>query len=183
MTLKRVTGAMQIPIHHSGKDLSRGQRGWSGLKGAMDFEIEVSRDEDTDTREIRLSKMKDEEDGLRFGFRLENVVLGMDEDGDEYRSCVAVEAELARKREPSGAGKTKRRDVWQMAVLDAIAIGPVRDGMSSAELIQLTIDSTALPEGEGRDTRQANLNRAIRALGKEPNGPIGLVGNNVIFYE
>ena len=36
------------------------------------------------------AKVKDGEDGVVTPFRLEHVVLGTDEDGDEISSCVAV---------------------------------------------------------------------------------------------
>jgi len=42
-TLAKATTATVLLVHHSGKDASRGARGWSGIKGALDAEIEVSR--------------------------------------------------------------------------------------------------------------------------------------------
>lgn len=185
MVLRRVTGAMVLLIHHAGKDLSRGARGWSGIKGALDVEIEVTRDEATDAREIRLSKMKDEEDGLRFGFKLETVVLGMDEDGDEYRSCVAVETELRPKAVADstlrGAG-VRRRGPWQLAVLEGAAD---LAGVAHVRMEQLLDAAMAhVPEPEdGPDRRRDNLVRAIQAMAKERDGPIGIAGQRVIFYE
>jgi hypothetical protein len=84
-----------LAVHHAGKDASKGSRGWSGIKAAADAQIEVLRHEDGQ-REIHLEKMKDGEDGVRFGFKLETVEIGTDEDGDRITSCVAVEAEAAR---------------------------------------------------------------------------------------
>lgn len=181
MTIRRVTGAMVILIHHAGKDIARGARGWSGLKGAMDVEIEVTRDEATDAREIRISKMKDEADGLRFGFKLENVVLGMDEDGDEYRSCVVLEAEVKPK---GGAAKTsgiKVRNEWQLALLEA-AESHWFEGMSKAALVDAAIPYMPKPE-DGRDRRRDNLLRAVDALAKDKDGELGLRGNIVVLYK
>lgn len=80
-------GAMVLLVHHAGKDASRGARGWSGLKAAMDVEIEVTRHPQTG-RAIRLSKSKDGDEGQAMGFKLGIVTIGMDEDGDDITSCI-----------------------------------------------------------------------------------------------
>lgn len=60
--MHRSTGAVVLLVHHAGKDLSRGARGWSGLRAAADAEIEVSRQ--GTGRLARSTKQKDGEDGL-----------------------------------------------------------------------------------------------------------------------
>lgn len=90
--IHEATGAMVVLIHHSGKDASKGARGWSGLRAAADAEIEVIRTDQG--RCLRLSKSKDGEDGLEWGFDLEVVQLGVDEDLDPITSCVVVEAAI-----------------------------------------------------------------------------------------
>lgn len=87
--------AMAWFIHHSGKDESKGSRGWSGVPAAMDTEFRVTRDEDVRTMEI--TKQKDGEEGDKFGFKLRMVPLGIFEPADpddptdcptEISSCV-----------------------------------------------------------------------------------------------
>jgi len=85
--LNKMTGAMVLLVHHAGKDASRGARGWSGLKGAMDVEIEVTRSKLLG-RNIQLSKAKDGDEGKAMGFKLQVVTIGTDEDGDPITSCV-----------------------------------------------------------------------------------------------
>lgn len=80
------SGGTLLLIHHSGKDATRGMRGWSGIKAAADVELEVIRLEDG--RKVKVSKQKDEEDGLEWAFELKRVTLGLDSDGDEVTSCV-----------------------------------------------------------------------------------------------
>lgn len=183
MVLRKATGAMVILIHHSGKDQARGARGWSGIKGALDVEIEVSRDEMTDAREIRLSKMKDEEDGLRFAFKLEIVTLGTDSDGDEYRSCVVVEDEVKLKHAAQSnlhnAG-IKTRSEWQVAVIEAASTWTGQTS-SRDQLIKATMAIT-IKAKKGPDRRRENINRAIDQLGREKDGPIGAKGDLIIFY-
>lgn len=84
--LHATTGAMVLLVHHSGKNAARGARGWSGLRAACDFEMEVLREDHL--REAQLTKLKDGEDGARFPFELSVVQIGEDDDGDPVTSCV-----------------------------------------------------------------------------------------------
>ncbi|WP_299313761.1 AAA family ATPase [uncultured Halomonas sp.] len=86
--MHRVTGALVLIIHHSGKDESRGARGWSGLKAAVQTEIEV-RQEPTGERMARIAKQRDGREDVAFPFRLHPVAL-MDWEGEPQESC-AVE--------------------------------------------------------------------------------------------
>jgi len=54
--IKRETGAAVMVIHHSGKDQSKGPRGYSSLKPAVDTLIEVTRDDDG--RHMRIENVK-----------------------------------------------------------------------------------------------------------------------------
>lgn len=77
--IKRETGATVVAVHHSGKDQARGARGHSSLKGNVDFMIEVTREDDL--RFARVEKVRDGEDGQRFGFELVPVEVGLAFDG------------------------------------------------------------------------------------------------------
>lgn len=91
---RRIDGVV-IPIHHTGKDTSKGLRGHSSLKGALDFSILVNRTNDAgeeaekDVRVWLLDKAKDGRDNIGQNFRLKGILLGEDEDGDEIWSAVA----------------------------------------------------------------------------------------------
>ena len=75
------TGATVILVAHSGKDATKGVRGWSGIKGACDCEIEITRVEDSDLRIAAITKQKDGEDQeQKYPFRLVTVPIGTDED-------------------------------------------------------------------------------------------------------
>jgi hypothetical protein len=78
-------------VAHTGKDETRGIRGWSGQTGAADMILTVERDKDDPAlRIVTASKIKDGEDGDRFAFRLETVVIGRDDDGEDITSAVPV---------------------------------------------------------------------------------------------
>jgi AAA domain len=87
-TLHDLTGATIMLIHHAGKDASKGARGWSGLRAAVDAELEISRT--GDNRLARVTKMKDGVDNARFPFKLTVIPIGVDADGD-IRTSIAIE--------------------------------------------------------------------------------------------
>lgn len=62
-------------VHHSGKDETKGSRGHSSLKGAMDGEINITRVDDI--RTFKIGKQKDGADYYDlFNFKLKTVDLG-----------------------------------------------------------------------------------------------------------
>jgi hypothetical protein len=81
-------GGFALVIHHSGKDQTRGARGHSSAKGNVDIELEVI--DDNGSRTLTVRKNRDGIAGGRFGFRLEQIILGHDEDGDPITSCVVI---------------------------------------------------------------------------------------------
>lgn len=84
--IKKHAGAMVVLIHHSGKDSTKGARGWSGMRGAIDTEIEVVRS--NHDRVATITKQKDGADALEFGFKLRTVGIGNDHKGRAMTSCV-----------------------------------------------------------------------------------------------
>ncbi len=85
-------GLLVLVIAHTGKDETRGLRGWSGLLANADGLIMLESPEGA-TRVGSVVKVKDGESGDRFAFELRRVVLGTDDDGDEISSCVIEETE------------------------------------------------------------------------------------------
>ena len=92
------TGAHVAFVHHSGKDASRGSRGWSGLRAAIDTEIEVQRDETTSVSTATVTKQRDLETVGEFSFSLQVVELGENKRGKQVTSCVVVDAEGSARR-------------------------------------------------------------------------------------
>ena len=171
--LHAATGALVILIHHSGKDASRGARGWSGLRAAADAELEVTRI--GDSRQLSITKMKDGEDSSAFGFKLLAVPLGLDEDGDLLTSCVVEHCEAT----PPG-GRDLARGKYQIAVCDALEEAPALDGwMLESAIVAAVLRNFAKPEG--RDTRAFNVRRAVSDL--QGRGIVELNGERVRLVE
>ena len=87
--------AHAIVVHHAGKDTARGARGHSSLRAASDGEGEVTVDQVTGIRTLRITKNRDGEDGQRFAFKLEPCELGQNATGRTVTTCVAIETEAA----------------------------------------------------------------------------------------
>jgi len=165
--IHRVTGATVMLIHHAGKDLSRGQRGWSGLKGNADAEIEVSR---LDTvRLIRAAKLKDGADGAKYPFRLLPVPVDVSEDGDIIESCVI---EHLPDSEASDTRGPKLKGEWQNVVYKmALGLqGVDGKGISKAGLIEACLKER---DTESTYATRGHVNRAIT----------NLEGRKIVFVE
>ena len=96
--IRAATGAHVMVIHHSGKDTSRGARGHSSLRAAVDTEIGLTREGATITAEDH--KQRDGVSGKTFSYTLRSVHLGEDQDGDPITSCVVEPIEAQGKRGP-----------------------------------------------------------------------------------
>lgn len=153
------TGALVLLVHHSGKDATRGARGWSGLKAAADAELEVMRDDDR--RAVRVSKQKDGEDGEELGFRLAPVLLGLDEDGDDITSCVVehTDAPMPLRKARVKVGSIEKTVLRTLEDLGGVAGCPVM----ASDLIDAAVQQ--IPRGEAKkDKRRENVMRALETL-------------------
>lgn len=109
--LRAETGAAIVFNHHFGKNPTMGARGHSNLYGAVDTEIQITRDGDLRVAEI--TKQRDGPTGLRFAFRLRRVVIGQNRKAKEVTAIVAEEAVLEQtatkeRQLPKGAGTALR---------------------------------------------------------------------------
>jgi hypothetical protein len=159
--IHRATGALVMLVHHSGKDSSKGARGWSGLRAAADVELEVIRNDEA--RSLSVTKQKDGEDGAEFAFKLQSVVLGFDEDGEEITSCYVEHGTgtVARSRDRGPKGSTEKLVLTAMSDLVKVD-SPFVDlhDVKEAAMAQMPHD---VASGK-RDTRSQRILRAIETL-------------------
>jgi hypothetical protein len=113
--LQLLTGGMLLLVHHTGKDETKGMRGHSSLFAAMDCVIGVVTGSGLGWT---VAKSKDDVTGTLHGFRLEQVVVGQDEYGDDITSCVAVS--IAPPFAQRGAKKLGRHQQTACDLLRAI---------------------------------------------------------------
>lgn len=149
------TGATVLLVHHAGKDLKRGARGWSGLKAAADFEIEVSAE--GARHQAKLTKLKDGEGGQIFPFTLKRVVVGVDEDGDEITSCVVEHVGVLLPSRPPVQGK------WQVPIMECLY--DELSGITPDALIMRVLERVPHDPASGRDDRRRDAIRlALKKL-------------------
>lgn len=148
------TNAMVVLVHHSGKDASKGARGWSGLRAAADWEAEVIRSEDN--RAMSITKQKDGEEGQDYGFKLKIVVLGTDLDGDPITSCVIEHAEV-NSSVKHNLGKIEQL-VLRMCIPDLDGENPDVNTVKERAISEVPYD------GNGRDRRKDLINQAYKKL-------------------
>ena len=118
--IHETTGAMVMFVHHSGKDSTRGARGWSGLRAACDVEIEITRSDEQ--RAMRISKQKDGEDGAEYGFKLLTVNIGLDEDNEVITSCVVEHCDELPTKSKSVERKGTRIRAIETAFNDLVGL-------------------------------------------------------------
>ncbi len=159
--IRQATGALVVLIHHSGKDASKGARGWSGLRAAADAEIEVLRaDHD---RVATLTKLKEGEDGAEFGFKLLQIPVGLDDEGEVATSCVVDH--VAAAKHVKGSRRAR------LGVNEETAMGALRDLLaldggkpSENELVNEAASRLTQNPEKGRDTRRQRIMAAMDKL-------------------
>ncbi len=148
--LHRKTGALVVLIHHSGKDATKGARGWSGLRAAADAEIEVTRN--GDFRAATVTKLKDAGDFEQFSFKLNVVPLGVDADGEPVSSCVVEHIDAA----PTEHGTKPVLKGLPKMVIDTLRTMAPSGTCNVDDLIEGV--KIKLPKSEGaRDLRRQNI--------------------------
>ena len=144
--IRQETGAHFLLVHHSGKAQAAGARGWSGLRAAVDSEVEV-----TDSLQGRCAEITKQRDlstkGDRIGFRLEVIELGSTKWGKPATTCVAVPADAPPKQITA-----KRMGEIEGAVIEFLAARRV--GVRKTEVVK---------HFEGRYDK-GPVYRAIKAL-------------------
>jgi hypothetical protein len=133
-------------IHHSGKAAAAGARGWSGIRAAVDTEIEIS--DSPAGRCVEITKQRDlSTKGERIGFRLDVVTLGHTKWGEPATSCVVAATDAPVKQT-----QTKRLGEVEGAVIEFLKAHKI--GIKKAELVK---------HFDSRYDR-ANVYRAVRTL-------------------
>jgi len=159
--IHELTGALVVLIHHSGKDAAKGARGSGALKAAADVELEVVRLKDY--RALTVSKMKDADDGGEYHFKLANVAIGEDEDGEELTSCVVEHIAPVPIHERRGivSGKVEKAAFdYLIANVDLGAESVKTDVLLSEVAATMDYDHT---KGK-KDRRKELVKQALRSL-------------------
>lgn len=139
--LKKQTGATILVIHHSGKDESKGARGSSAFRAALDAEFKISRESDGNALVIACTKMKDAEEPEAKAYDLRVVELFTDSDGELVTSLIVIDKPREPKEEDPLSGTVSNKTdnhtaLWQCirsrtALKDLCTVALVRDDMKA----------------------------------------------------
>jgi hypothetical protein len=110
--IRETTGAHVMIIHHTGKDEERGARGSSALRAAVDNEIQITAECGVLSR-----KQRDQTPPEPMYFKLRQVTLGVDEDGEPVTSAVVDVAGPPKLRKKPLSGTN---EVAMAALCDAL---------------------------------------------------------------
>lgn len=138
--IRAATAAAVLVIHHAGKDTTKGARGHSSLRAAVDTELLVEGRENP--RTLTVTKQRDLPTVAPMAFKLEAVTIGQDHDAHEaITACVVTHDESLRPtpRQPSGKA--------QQAILRALRN---RQTEANASLVWTLLDLRKI----GRDLGQ-----------------------------
>jgi hypothetical protein len=120
-TIKQLTGATVLVVHHSGKNVDSGGRGSSSLPAALDVEYRVSRDgEGEQALVLTCSKMKDAEQPDTKAYDLISVHIRTDSDGDDINSLCLTSVGRHPKDNEDALPKASRMSGNHQALWQAV---------------------------------------------------------------
>jgi hypothetical protein len=162
------TGASVVLIHHSGKNVELGARGWSGIRAAVQAELRVDYDALENTRAITATKQRDGQDGLSYSFTLVEHMVGMDDRELPINSAsvkVTGKRDTASAVQGDGNGRRPPKDRMQRTVLEVVEglIG-VGQSIESTDIIKAVVSGMTPPPSGANDNRQLQVRRALDAL-------------------
>lgn len=155
--IKIATGGMVLLIHHAGKDSGKGPRGWSGILGNVDVAFEVRRDEDR--RELVLTKLKDGQFPQHFGFELEPVTIGIDDDDEIIESCVVRHRHDALRPKP----KKIDRDALHAIVKETLVEMDNLSGIDITDFMPVVVERI-FHDPESRDDRRQRVLKMLERM-------------------
>lgn len=160
----QASGAMVLLVHHSGKDTTKGARGWSGLRAAADLELEVVNA--NGRRSVSVTKLKDGRDGGSLSFNLHTVVLGEDEDGDDITSCI-VEYTGTERVTPAKKMVMGQNEKRALVVFNDMLGHEQKASVDMEALVDRIVSETPRPEAPAKDNRATNIRRSLRKLAQK----------------
>jgi hypothetical protein len=168
-SLREAFDCAVIIVHHCGIDGTR-PRGHTSLTGAADAQLSVSRDA-VGNIVMTVEYMKDGATGDAIVSRLENVEVGIDEDGDPIKSCVVMPSETCGNATVKVTGATK---IALEALYEAIAEAPEQSPASGripqkgrttlVETWRRYCKAKTISESDKEDTKRKAFVRASERL-------------------
>lgn len=159
-TIKSMTQATILLIHHTGKNEENGARGSSAFRAAMDAEFLIKREaNDAQALTLACTKMKDSQEPAKRAYDLRGRIVCWDDDGDEITSLVL--ADLGREPkdpEADGLGPISK------ALFQVIKKTAGKHGSTTRDEVREVFKGMLI---NGRKPVISNFGRDIKTLEKE----------------
>jgi hypothetical protein len=128
--------------------------------------------------------MKDGVDNIEWAFTLEQMTVGVDDDGDAITSCVAVECDPPEEETVETLMKASKKGygVNQRILLEWVDTLPTDiTSMRLKEFEDQIAELLPAPPKGTRDGRRATMNRVLKQLATGPNAKFDIVNGYVHF--
>jgi hypothetical protein len=168
-SLREAFDCAVLIVHHCGIDGAR-PRGHTSLTGAADAQLSVSRDA-AGNIVMTVEYMKDGPTGDTIISRLENVEVGIDEDGGSITSCVVMPSETCSKAIAKVTGAAKiALDMLYEVIADcpeeapASARAPSGGRTTRLETWRRYCEAKLVPDSDKPDSKRKAFVRACQRL-------------------
>ncbi len=179
--IRKETRACVVLIHHSGKDGGKGARGHSLLRAAVDTEIEIKAGDDG-VATATITKQRDLEKGGRFAFRLERVVIGQNQYGEDVTTAVVMPTEAPTTTAKPARALTPEAETLRRAIVDMVAEGEAQPTIPEPGMPEVPAISRAglrerlIRNGWLQTVALSGLSSGLSELSKPVEGEAGLSG-------
>jgi hypothetical protein len=143
--IQKKVGATVLLIHHAGKDASKGARGHSSFRAALDTEVTV--EGATNPRTVSVTKQRDLAPLQPFAFNLIPITVGLNNYGEPVTAVVVEHSDKLMSKRLSGLGKNQ-----------SLALAALREWASShSDPLMTTPTLTDLLKRQSISNRQRRL--------------------------
>ncbi|MFQ2601229.1 helicase RepA family protein [Aeromonas caviae] len=169
-SIKAMTKATILLIHHTGKNEENGARGSSAFRAAMDAEYLIKREaDDTQALTLACTKMKDSQEPVKRAYDLRSRSVCFDDDGDEITSLVLVD----QGREPKDP-EADELSPLSKALFQAIKKTVGKHGSTTRDKVREEFKGMLI---DGKKPNMTNYSRNLNTLVEE--GLISVSGGDI----
>lgn len=178
--ISTATGGAVLIIHHMGKDEKLGSRGHSSFPAGIDTEITIIRK--GDSRNWKVTKNRDGEEGITGNFTLRKIQVGVDKKGRPITSCVIEPCEASKpieKKLPdkldaaytlgielcNEAGTNEiSTEKWRLKVIEKLAKEKVNQRNYFLDAKSRLLDTGLIAENNGITTFYPQVSRTSKSV-------------------
>jgi hypothetical protein len=146
-------------VHHAGKDPSKGARGSSALRAAVDTEVLIEKGQDG-RRTATVTKQRDLMVGSAMPFELVPVTVGTHEDGADITSCVVKQVDAVEPSPTRRYGKNQER--LETALKEFRRTHPTATHIASSDVAAM-FKAQAIPAKRRREVLDSFVNARVLA--------------------